>query len=592
MDGPWFYTNLTGLVRFKAQAEAWQDAVAYTIIYLALIIYTCIFTFIYFKRFLYTAFLTMIAPLVAVTYPIDKAGDKKAQAFNLWFKEYTMNVIIQPVHLLLYTALVSSAMDLVANNPLYALVAIAFLVPAEKFIKKLFGIEAESTGGFGSFAGGAMAMKAMDYLGAGGKNKSSGGGKKEIDGAKEDKIRIQDSNKTGKLESFNSNSNNDSDNDEIEENNDTRFADNNPQNEEHASMLEDRDEYQKIVDGVDQGYTDEEKEFAQDEIDRINGEMQRKGYVENDAEQEDEQEGNNIYTQGSEPNQNQLEENAEKAVQENGKWDKAKRVIKGAAPIAGGMLWSATKGTAKLAAKTSATVGGAAIGLAAGLTTGDFSKTWQYMGAGAIAGKAIGNKISRVPASAINKVKNVKDNVTNKIDSVQDEYRANVDGYAAMQEQKVKRNNKRARNDILKDKDQIRKYKEMAGDLGYKGNIKDFMNIALDYKEAGIDDDKLIKNALKVEKANGGIGGAKHENIMDVASFTKDYGKDYIEDEKKRESLEKVVQSKISNKASQKEIMETFADIHGRKDFYKKNSKLYNKPARQRQRQPQQPPQQ
>ena len=39
------------------------------------------------------AFLTIIAPLVALTYPIDKINDGKAQAFNMWFKEYIFNLL-------------------------------------------------------------------------------------------------------------------------------------------------------------------------------------------------------------------------------------------------------------------------------------------------------------------------------------------------------------------------------------------------------------------------------------------------------------------------------------------------------------------
>lgn len=68
-----FNTNLTGLIRLKAQGEEWQDATAYAVMYLVIVGYTAIFTFMYYKRFLYVAFLTMIAPLVALTYPIDKA---------------------------------------------------------------------------------------------------------------------------------------------------------------------------------------------------------------------------------------------------------------------------------------------------------------------------------------------------------------------------------------------------------------------------------------------------------------------------------------------------------------------------------------
>lgn len=72
-DGKTFRTNLTGLIRFQVQEEDAYTATAYTIMYMVLVFYTFRFTFMYFKRFLYTAFFTMIAPLVALTYPIDKA---------------------------------------------------------------------------------------------------------------------------------------------------------------------------------------------------------------------------------------------------------------------------------------------------------------------------------------------------------------------------------------------------------------------------------------------------------------------------------------------------------------------------------------
>ena len=51
--------------------------------YLALVIYTCIFTVQYLKRVVYMAFLTMIAPLIALTYPLDKIKDGKGVAFTI-----------------------------------------------------------------------------------------------------------------------------------------------------------------------------------------------------------------------------------------------------------------------------------------------------------------------------------------------------------------------------------------------------------------------------------------------------------------------------------------------------------------------------
>ncbi len=174
-----FKTTITGYIRFMTQLDDTGDCVAYSIMYFALVIYTIMFTITYVKRFLYVAFFTMIAPLVALTYPLDKIRDGKAQAFSMWFKEYTMNVIIQPVHLLLYTVFVGSVMDLASNNPVYAIITMGFILPAEKFIKKLFGLDrAQTASGLGEIAGGALAMKGVSNL----VGQFTGRGKKGKDG--------------------------------------------------------------------------------------------------------------------------------------------------------------------------------------------------------------------------------------------------------------------------------------------------------------------------------------------------------------------------------------------------------------------------
>ncbi len=182
-----FATNLTGYIRFMAQRDNLFDCAAYTIIYVALVIFTVKFTFTYLKRVLYMAFFTMISPLVALTYPLDKMADGKAQAFDLWLREYMMNAILQPVHLILYTVLVSSAIDLAVDNPIYALVAIWFLVPAEKFIKKMFRLDrGQTTSGFGDFAAGAVTMSALKKLGS-----SNVRGSKGSSSSKEDDSKIR-----------------------------------------------------------------------------------------------------------------------------------------------------------------------------------------------------------------------------------------------------------------------------------------------------------------------------------------------------------------------------------------------------------------
>ena len=106
----------------------------------------------------------MIAPLVALTYPLDKIKDGKAQAFNYWFKEYMFYALLQPMHMLLYTVFVSSALSVAANNLLYAIVALAFIVPAEKIVKQMFGIKGNTESTLGGFAGGALASQAFNML--------------------------------------------------------------------------------------------------------------------------------------------------------------------------------------------------------------------------------------------------------------------------------------------------------------------------------------------------------------------------------------------------------------------------------------------
>lgn len=181
-----FNTDLMGLIRLKVQSPDGWYKLLYFIFYMVMVIYTCLFTINYLKRVLMMAFLTLVAPLVALTYPIDKMRDGKAQAFDMWFKEYTFNALIQPFHLIIYTIFVGSAIDLSAKNPIFAMVALAFLIPAEKILRRFFGFDKATTNGalgtLAGIAGGAaafnMVSKALSHKGGGHAN--SGKGKNDI----------------------------------------------------------------------------------------------------------------------------------------------------------------------------------------------------------------------------------------------------------------------------------------------------------------------------------------------------------------------------------------------------------------------------
>lgn len=64
--------------------ETFYTVFGETIMYVALVVLTCIFTIHYLKRLIYLAFLTMIAPLIALTYPLDKIKDRTSTSiFNV-----------------------------------------------------------------------------------------------------------------------------------------------------------------------------------------------------------------------------------------------------------------------------------------------------------------------------------------------------------------------------------------------------------------------------------------------------------------------------------------------------------------------------
>lgn len=165
----------------------------YTVIYIVLVFYTMMFTIRYFKRFIYLAFLTMISPLVAFTYPIDKMKDGSAQAFNMWTKEYVYNVLIQPLHLILYCILITSAGKLASENLIYTIIALGFLLESEKIVKSLFGFNKATGGEFSSAVTGGLLFgtAANATKNVFGKLPGNDKGKKDGEGAEKDKSKIR-----------------------------------------------------------------------------------------------------------------------------------------------------------------------------------------------------------------------------------------------------------------------------------------------------------------------------------------------------------------------------------------------------------------
>lgn len=156
--------NFTSQARIRMQllddeGNQRYSSIGWQIIYIMTTLYTVVFAVIYLKRVVYIAFLILIAPLVVLTYSIDKLNDGQAQGFNTWLKEFLFNLAIQPFHMLLYMIFVGSAMQLASNNPIYVIIVMGFICQAEKILRKMFGFEKASTPGvLGGVLGTGLAM--------------------------------------------------------------------------------------------------------------------------------------------------------------------------------------------------------------------------------------------------------------------------------------------------------------------------------------------------------------------------------------------------------------------------------------------------
>jgi len=164
-------------------------SLANTFAYMVLCFVTIMFFISYLKRMMTIAFLIIIAPLVTVTYSIDKIGDGKSQALNAWLKEFSYTVLIQPFHCITYLALGSIGTQLLERNDSFGDIFIgiyflSFILQSENIVRGIFGITpnnitnvAGEVGIITAVAGklGGAKNKGMQYAGDSRANRFMGG---------------------------------------------------------------------------------------------------------------------------------------------------------------------------------------------------------------------------------------------------------------------------------------------------------------------------------------------------------------------------------------------------------------------------------
>ena len=99
-------------------AGSWKilEGLGGSIMYLMLGVALFGYLFVYIKRMVTIAFLILIAPIITITYSIDKIKDSKSQALDTWVKEFAFNVLLQPFDCLIYVIFVSSAISITGQG--------------------------------------------------------------------------------------------------------------------------------------------------------------------------------------------------------------------------------------------------------------------------------------------------------------------------------------------------------------------------------------------------------------------------------------------------------------------------------------------
>lgn len=508
--------EITGVANLMQYARLYANlngasGLGYTITYLFLVGFTVIYFAKYIGRFIRIAFLTLIAPLITLTYPIDKLNDGQAQAFNMWLKEFTFNVLIQPFHLLIYMIFISSALEFANSNIIYTIVVLGFMTQAEKLLRKMFGFEKASTmGAFSGAAAGSMLANVAGKIGnkvAKGKGGSGGNGGSggSGDGASQpDRIRAKEDPYDG-LNPRDGNGQSQQNNNEPIQNSGNNFN-NNDLDEEGKTIESERAALDSLLDeGTTPGADWSDDDYkAYQELGKEQEEQEQNTIPMQEQNSELEAEDSNDLTKG------QMVGNAVKAVARNkamrlgnktgshyiNAWKATKGMGgKARAKALGKEAWNGAKVVAPKALKLGARTAGrytfagtaALISGSAALMSGDPSKIASAVGIAATAGSKTGRVVADKGISRVSKDWNIAKRGYYGKD------------YAAKQEAAL---NDKWKNDAEIDD----KYREAFGNENFKAAKEAALEMRENYGTT--DDDQIIKS-LKMTSEFGGEKAAK-----------------------------------------------------------------------------------
>ena len=111
------------------------------VMYITLVYYAFRYTFMYLRRFLNLAILTIMGPGIGVAYAVQKIIHGKAMSFKNWLQEYLLTLYIQIIHAILYAVFISEALVFSLKSVagmIFALVLMHYAFKMDKLFRKIF----------------------------------------------------------------------------------------------------------------------------------------------------------------------------------------------------------------------------------------------------------------------------------------------------------------------------------------------------------------------------------------------------------------------------------------------------------------------
>lgn len=130
-------------VRTKAYELKFTSGFAGTVMYMVLVYMVIRFFYVYIKRYLTINILAILAPIIGVSYSIDKIKDNKSQSLSMWLKDFTFTTMIQTVHAMIYTIFMVMAIDESETSLagiVFAFVIMNFMLKAEQIVTHIFNM--------------------------------------------------------------------------------------------------------------------------------------------------------------------------------------------------------------------------------------------------------------------------------------------------------------------------------------------------------------------------------------------------------------------------------------------------------------------